>query len=155
MKSEVYNVVKNASRDTLDSWIKKGIKAAGIPPLTTILEYKFDDAIFFNSSNKKCFLMILERDTSRNAKLDAVDLMFGNYENKRWNFYLESLPTMFMSRQLHNRKKPFTFKELSDFGRNEVIKGYYQNLSYDVNDKFFDYDISILKQMHVDFLNDK
>ena len=72
---KTYQEVKKDSKDTLGSWIKAGIQAAGIPPLRGPVAFKF----FFNSQKSRCILLILEIDPSENATLDIIQLMFGNY----------------------------------------------------------------------------
>ena len=60
----IYSDVKSQALDSLQSWVNSKIIASGIPPLRKRIEWRIDDAVFFNSKKTRVIFMILERDTA-------------------------------------------------------------------------------------------
>jgi hypothetical protein len=153
-KTEKYKVVKKLANDTLQKWINSDITSTGIPPLRTFIKWKLDDAIFFNEDKNRCIILILERDTTPYAKLDAVKLLLADYNLNHWNFYFQSLPALFYQRN-ESKANGYNFDELSALVRKDILKEYYKRNSCKIDSDFFDYDINILKSMQKGFLSEK
>lgn len=151
----LYNNVKTRALDSLNSWINVGIMASGIPPLRDRLEWKIDDAIFFNKKRTRVIVMILERDTSINSKADYIAFYFGIQINQNWQFYFKSLPLLYMPRKLNYENTTQSFEELSSRGIEQVLKEYFKPGTCTINENFFDYDIENLQEKHESFLNEK
>ncbi len=126
-KTEKYIIVRKLALDTLQNWINSGITATGIIPLKTFVKWKIDDALFFNSSQNKCVLLILETDQTVNAKLDFVKILLAVYEGSKWNFYFKSLPTIFFQRDFSSGKG-FDYESLSVLSRKAVLREYYKKI---------------------------
>ena len=151
----VYADVKSKALDSLQSWIKSGIMASGIPPLRDGIEWKMDDAIFFNEKRTRVIFLILERDTVSSSKSDYVRFYFGVQTKQNWQFYFKSLPLMYIPRKPNDENRAQGFEELSAIGIEQVLKEYYKPASCTINESFFDYDIKNLREKHESFLNEK
>lgn len=46
----IYRTLYTTANDTVKNWIRMKIKSAGIPPLSTFLDWKIDSGCFLNSN---------------------------------------------------------------------------------------------------------
>jgi maltose-binding protein MalE len=102
--------------------------------------WKVDDIVFFDSSQKQAILLLLEQDTSINAKMDDINLIYAKWDNDKWKFYYSSMPVITAPRYYNKKalpEKPYTFKELSDIGIRKILKGgYFWVGSCKINDNY-------------------
>lgn len=151
-KTSLYNEVKSQALDSLNSWVNSKIMAIGIPPLRKDVEWKLDDVIFFNKEGTKAMVLILEKETASNSKLDAVKYILGNLEKNNWQFYFKTLPVLYIPRP---EGTALDFTSISAFGVKKVLKDYFNGSTCNINDHFLEeWDINMLKGMHKEFLNE-
>lgn len=113
--SALYGLVENSLIDTLNNWSAKNA------PLT--LQYKIDlwkvDAIIFNKTQDKCFIVILDIDTNKKSTINFINFGVGELRNfNQWYFYIAGMPNIAVS-----KKNGMSFSTLSEIAKDELIKG--------------------------------
>ncbi|RAU83014.1 hypothetical protein [Pontibacter arcticus] len=131
-----YNSIRSAARDTVAHWATLNIKNFyGI----NRTKWEIDSAIFFNEDKNKALLLLLKVDTVSTAKLDYVQLMAAEKKEGMWYFYVQTLNSIIYDRGRYNKGRPFTFEELAQNARYELIEGgYYDKWSCNVNYAYVD-----------------
>lgn len=85
-----------------------------------------DDAVFFNKTENKCLLLILQQ-TSNEFKSDRIRVIQGTYLNDKWKFSSSRMPLVpeiiytIKKLQKDNVLMSNSFKTLSDKGRKFVV----------------------------------
>lgn len=106
-QEEIYSEVRAAFRDTLNSWINKGIS-----PKTNFENsiYTIDQALICDSRRSKCIFFILKKDTGSSGKMLFSTKFIGSEINEdgSWNFYYRPYPTTYYS-YLTEADAPFNY----------------------------------------------
>ena len=144
---DVYSFVEKSLKDTINSWINKKIELAQ--------GYKNEmwkiDALIFNKQKNRCFIIIIEIDSSLTAKLDYVTYGVAQLQNKTtWNFYFAGITSLVVP-------KGNDFDKLSIIARKEIIRGgiiekFDCKINEDYINNWFNQD---LYDKHIKFLNSK
>lgn len=157
-KQEVYKDMQKQLTDTLLDWINnKNIKRVQYYKKKS---WKIDSTVFFNTLQNAAILLIMDQDTSINATMDNIQLIYAKRNGNKWNFYKSGMPTITANRYYTDKKDPtipYTFEELSDIAKKEIIEGgYFKNNTCDINDSYInDWYTKDLEYLHQKFLNDK
>lgn len=111
-----YSKVQAAIEDTINYWKDNKI--------TLAQHYKNDkwkvDAILFNKSKNKCFIIIVGIDTVFNASSNFVNYGVGQLsKDSIWNFYFAGITELFIPKNIQENN----FDQLSKIARKELIKG--------------------------------
>ena len=151
--TQSYKEVLSSARHNLQQWIADGVEEVQI---LKECKWKVDDAIFFNSKQDRCYLLLLMQDNAPDAEVDYVYLIYGAVENHEWKIYFSSLPNyVYMRERLKlSKNSPVPMDILSKLSREELLKGYYKNGKIDdsfVNKAYTD----DIKKRHLKFLNEK
>ena len=77
--TQPYKEVLSSARHNLQQWIADGVEEVQI---LKECKWKVDDAIFFNSKQDRCYLLLLMQDNAPDAEVDYVYLMYGAVENQ-------------------------------------------------------------------------
>ena len=161
-KDPLFGDLKNGLTDTLNVWINKRIKKTKI---FQQLIWHVDEAIFISPEKDKAIMLILEQDTAKyiskdlepdrsiRTSFDYVELIYANKEIDGWHYYYQSMPSMVIPRPSNNKENPISFENLSEIGRNNVLKDYYEKGTCKYNTNFFDrWNILNLKEKHHRFI---
>lgn len=151
--TQAYEDVKKSANDSLKKWLADDLNEVKV---LNECNWKVDDAVFFNTKKDRAYLLLLLQDKDRNAELDYVYVMYGALEGNKWSIYFLSLPNLVFPRERLNKDKhqPVALSVLSQFARDEVLKGYYK--SNVINDKYIDEVYTEdLRRIHARFLNPK
>ena len=124
--TQPYKEVLSSARHNLQQWIADGVEEVQI---LKECKWKVDDAIFFNSKQDRCYLLLLMQDNAPDAEVDYVYLMYGAVENHERKIYFSSLPNyVYMRERLKlSKNSPVPMDILSKPSREELLKGYYKN----------------------------
>lgn len=118
INTELQKEVKIAAYRTLSTWLDQGVE--GIQFLRSS-EWKIGDQIFFNSSNSKGFLLLLNQDKVPQAELDYVQVLYAVKEGEKWHIYLASLPNIIIPRKRENGMFiRNSFGQLAAIGEREI-----------------------------------
>ena len=149
-----YKEVMAAANSDLNQWIADGVEEVQI---LKECNWKVDDAVFFNTTRDKCYLLLLMQDKAKGAEIDYVYQMYGALEGKQWKIYFSSLPNYVYLRERLKLPEgtPVPMETLSKLSREELLKGYYKS-NGEIEDSFVDKVYTpLLKERHVKFLNKK
>ena len=149
-----YNKIRSAAKDSVTYWATLNIENFyGI----NSTKWEIDSAVFFNEDKSKALLLLLEIDTVSTAKLDYINLIAAEKKGADWHFYTEGMHLIYLDRERNKNGRPFTFKELSERGRYQLIRGgYYEKRSCNVNyDYINDWFNEPLSDYHRHFLNNR
>lgn len=141
-------------KDSIHSWSNKELKGMS----------RFDnkettwkiDALLINSSSDRLFGWILQvdNDLSKDA-LDYVKFYSGEQRDGKWFFYLHNMPKTWADREKNENKK-YTFEQLSEIAKKEVLKGGLIKENCKINDSYIndwiDREGQDLYKWHKDFL---
>lgn len=154
-QEQVYTDVRKELQLTFQSWIDNNVKAVQYYKLSV---WQVDETVFFNTSKNSAILLVLEQDISDNATSDIIQLILARKVGSQWHFFYKSMNTIGVSRYYskENPNEPFTFKELSELGKKEILRGGYLKNNCEINDSYVnDWYTEILEKKHQDFLNNK
>ena len=92
--------------------------------------------MIINSSSDKLFGWILQidNDDSKDA-LDYVKFYSGENKNGQWFFYLHNMPKILADREDNGNQK-YTFEQLSEIARKEVVNGGLVNNNCQIDDSY-------------------
>lgn len=152
-------IIRNQLNDTIQSWLKLGLKSKGIIRFSST-NWKVDEVVYFNSKLNAAIILILRQDNGNEAKMDFIELVFAKKEVNTWNFYYQGMPSLSAERYYTGKKDPtipYTFEELSNLGKRKLIEGgYLKKCGCKINDEWVNAWYSeTLEGMHRDFLNNK
>ncbi len=152
-----YTEVRNNLQGVLQYWVDTGIKAVRRYKVTN---WKIDETIFFNSELNRAVILVLRQDTTKEAKMDFIDMIYAKKEGGKWRFFYKSMPSLHADRFYTNKKDPatpYTFEELSVIGKKKIIEGgYFKRATCEINDSYInDWYNQTLEKKHQEFLNDK
>ena len=121
-------------QDSIQSWSRRELKSMSRfnPNAST---WKID-AMIKNSSSDKLFGWILQvdNDNSKDA-LDYVKFYSGEKRNGQWFFYLHNMPKTWADREDNGNQK-YTFEQLSEIARKEVVNGGLVNENCKMDDSY-------------------
>ncbi len=121
-------------QDSIQSWSRRRLKSMSrfSPSEST---WKID-ALIINSSSDKLFGWILQidNDDSKDA-LDYVKFYSGENKNGQWFFYLHNMPKILADREDNGNQK-YTFEQLSEIARKEVVNGGLVNNNCQIDDSY-------------------
>lgn len=89
-KEEVYSTILASVHKSIPT-LKTPQNRVILQDTSFIINWKLDDAIFFNSKKDKCLLLILEQ-TNKDLRLDQIEIVQGTLVDKSWRFSLDRLP---------------------------------------------------------------
>jgi hypothetical protein len=146
-----YAAVQQMANRSIQQWIDEGITE------TKVLKecpWKLDQAVLFNATRDRAYLLLLIQDNLPLAELDYVYVLYAALEEDKWNLYFEGLPNLVFPRP-KNSNHPISFSELSAMARTEFSKSYL-NSEGKINDPFINRTYTAdLKARHLKFLNQK
>ena len=122
--------------------------------------WEIDSNVYFNSRNEAAIVLILRQDHNINAKMDFINFIYARKNLSHWKFYFITLPVLNIERYYTSKKDPLnliTINELSEIGKNEIIKGgYFKEGTCAINNSYIDkwYNPD-LENEHMKFLNSK
>src|SRR5438128_289518 len=90
-KQQNYKSLQSALKSQVNEWVNDSIK--DVQYLRKKI-WKIDETVYFNSSENAAILLLLQQDTSQNAKMDFIQLIYAKLFGDRWHFYLKSMPTL-------------------------------------------------------------
>jgi hypothetical protein len=140
--------------DTIQSWINRQLYEL---LFYKKVNWKIDDAVFFDKDKKKALLLILAQVKSPLFADDYVKIVAAEKIGGNWEFYYVGYPVVTHRRNVNNNK-PYSSEQLSISGREELTQdGFikcegrcYVNYDYiDSNIWFADW----RRKMHWKFLN--
>ncbi|MNG75446.1 hypothetical protein D3C87_623980 [compost metagenome] len=138
INTELQKEVRIAAYQTLRAWLDQGVE--GVQFLRSS-EWKIGDQIFFNSSNNKGFLLLLNQDKVPQAELDYVQVLYAVKEGEKWHIYLASLPNIIIPRKRENGMFiRNSFGQLAAIGEREIQrylrKGHETNNDKTINNEY-------------------
>ncbi|WP_158799334.1 hypothetical protein [Pedobacter sp. L105] len=150
--NKTYQDVLVTANKSLNKWL-----ADGLEDVLVLNDYnwKVDDAVFFNSKKNRCYLLLIIQDKDLNATLDYIYVMYGALEHGKWTIYFEGLPGLVFPRDRYSKNKnaPIPLDTLSKAGREEALRGYYNN-NGSINDEYIEKAYTEeLRRRHEKFLN--
>lgn len=107
-------------RDSIREWSRGKLRGAAYLNNNKSL-WKID-ALLTNSSSDRMFGWILMIDRDIEAKLDFVKYFAGEKRGTKWYFYIHNVEFVYYARENNNDKR-YTFEQLSQSAREQVVKG--------------------------------
>ncbi len=134
LKERKNNNLEKALTDSINSWEVKELKH-----MTYYKEgmsaWKIDGLIE-NSDSDRLFGWILQVDYDDDkTSLDYVHYFSGEKREDRWFFYLHNMPSNWADRE-DNRNQKYTFEQLSEIARKEVVNGGLVNDNCKIDDSY-------------------
>lgn len=132
--SDEYKDINRTFHDTLNKWMADGVFYT---QQYKIKKYKVDDVLFFSSDMKIALLLLLWQDIESDAHNDGIQMLLCRKVDVGWRFYMASMPTMYVGRR-HKADPtiPYSFDELSDLVRKQILQGGYFKFGCKINDEY-------------------
>lgn len=148
------NNLEKAITDSINSWADKELKH-----MTYFKKGMYAwklDGLIENSDSDRLFGWILQVDNDDDKKsLDYVHYFSGEKREDRWFFYLHNMPSIWADRE-NNRNQKYTFEQLSEIARKEVVNGGLVNNNCKIDDSYIngwiDREGRSLFELHTKFL---
>jgi hypothetical protein len=152
--SKDYVEIRIKLKDSIQSWIDRQLYEL---LFYKNLNWKIDDAVFFDKDKKKALLLILAQVKDSLYPHDYVKIVGAEKISGSWEFYYPSYPVVIHNRDI-NKNKPYSFEQLSISGRNELTEdGFVKcGIGCNINYDYVDSDIWFAdwkRKMHNKFLN--
>lgn len=134
--SKDYREIKSRLHDSVQSWIDRELYEL---LFYKKLNWKIDDAVFFDRTKEKALLLILAQVRDPRHPNDYIKIVGAEKINGNWEFYYASYPVVEHNRK-DNGNNIYSFEQLSQSGRHELIDdGYVKclvecNINYDYVD---------------------
>lgn len=141
-------------RQTVNAELKEWI-ALDLEPVRFLREcvWEVDDAVFFNTTRSKGYLLLLVQDHAKGSESDYVYVMYANKVDNKWEVFFEGLPNLVFPRDRFGHRQ-LSLSQLSQHGRAALLPAYLRN-GQPNNVYVGKPDLAELRKRHLKFLKQR